>query len=314
MRAAGQPPLRLSWVNNWDANAAAFELDGHPHVALYGGAATLIAAVALAVARSAQFEPELPGGEPAEQSFEPVGRCLARRWPESCDRPVPLAEVLFRPPAVAERSSLASELVWTSAAFLLFHEATHHRHGHVRCASRELGAWGIFEAAGLDTPATDAGAARVFQAMEVDADATAVRMTLAGSAEHPSVAADTGGGSRIGGGLPPAQALRVLIVAVGVLFNVFDYEQQGFATFQSRRHPHPAVRMASVVAEGVAWAERRAVAAGQIEHAVVTGLRDLEWIGGMLGWSLTQVMREEEATVEAACRELWDAVRGLPRS
>lgn len=248
------------------------------------------------------------------RSFEPVGRCFARRWPESRNEPVPSAEELFRPPATRERAAIASELVWTSAAFLLFHEATHHRHEHVRRASREFGAWGIFEAASIGAVDTEDGAARMFQAMEIDADAMAVRMTLAGSAEHPPAAADTGGGSRIGGGLPPAQALRILIVALGVLFNIFDYEQQGLARFRSRRHPHPAVRMASAVAEGVAWAERRAVLAVDVEDAVVTGLRDLEWIGDMLGWSLTRVMRAEESAVEAACRDLRDVASAMSMS
>ena len=294
-------PIRVHWVENWDVNAVAFGVGGAtPHVALYGGTATLLTASALAVARSAELWPDLPGGEPAAASYGPLSECFARRWPESRHAAAPSAERLYRPPETADRRTFASDLIWTSASFLFFHEAAHHRLGHVRRAARTFGAAEILEA-DVAAPPTGDPSTRTFRAMEIDADASAVRLTLAALAEarrgHPGDA----------DGLPPAQALRMLLLSAGMLFNGFDYEQRGLAAFRDRRHPHPAVRLAAAVAEAAAWADRRDLSSDEVGDHISAGVRDLQRVSDALGWTLTQVMRDDATAVAAEAETLRSA-------
>jgi hypothetical protein len=132
---SGAKTIGFTWVDSWDANAIAFECLNQPEIALFGGTATLLAAIASAIARSEQYASNVPGGEPTATSFGPVAMCFRRRWPKHYDDPIPSAEELFRSPSV-DRTRFASDLVWTGGSLLLMHEAGHHRRGHLLCVAQ----------------------------------------------------------------------------------------------------------------------------------------------------------------------------------
>lgn len=303
-----RPRVQVCWVDNWDANAVAFSLDDEPHVGFFGGTATLATAVALAIGRAERFAPGLAGGESVSESFAAVSACFARRWPENADLPVPSAEALFRKPVSHDRWTAASDLVWTAAALLLFHEMAHHRRGHVSLVGTRFGMWGLFEAAGLGEASTvpSAEQARLFQAMEVDADSAAIHeaLTLLTSMSTGGPGASSGPGSLTAWESTASQSIHNAIVMLGALFSVFDYEQRGLATFRSRRHPHPAVRLLYATRECVSWAEHNGVSEESVKDAVLQGMEDVEWISGALDWSLTQVLRDHYEAVDKHCREL----------
>ena len=298
------PSITLHWIRNWDANAIAFEHDNAAQIAVFGGTATLLAAIVLAVGRSQDYLPHLQGGEPTRSSFAAARACFARRLPEHARDPIPDAEEIFRPPSDT-RAYVVSDLIWAGASILVLHEIAHHRRGHVRLDARESGAWGIYEAQGnLDQVAPTAPSdLRRRRAMEVDADAAALADALA---LLQSIATSSSDCAEV-----TAQCVHDVALMHGVVCSIFDYEQLGLVGFRERSHPHPSVRFLYGIREIVRWADASPLSAEQVETAVLTAIKDVQWISQQFDWTLLASSEDRRIEIDEECRHLRGDVRDM---
>ena len=229
--------IALRFIENWDPNALVLPVKRHSYVGIYGGAATVVPAITFAASRSERVWTDLPGGGSHGESFAPLLTCLAGRRMIEPEVEVEVSEeTLYRPPETEARHEAAQVVASLAWQFIYLHEICHVLNGHLDFMHRELGVAMLLEAD--ESPGSRPGSPMA-HAIELDADSRAISLIAELSGPMSMDPEDREGAT--------TRLLRFQIVALGIVFELFDWESLTLQEAAKRFHPHPAVRMASAL-------------------------------------------------------------------
>jgi hypothetical protein len=239
----GMPPIHFDYVDSWDFNAVAFGCKGRYFIGVYRGA---VATLALLFDRMLADREVLPfvGSPQEEAAVLPLLPDIGTNYKRT------VASVpTFPGPQDPARRATARKLTELTLDFLTAHEFAHVANRHVDFASEKLGVSAIQEVGGAPRTPDGTELPLINQTMEMDADGTAVMLSL--GSEWGKVA-----GSFPRPGPPwtefyghPGMVSLQWSWAVSSLFRVFG---EARLADEDDRKSHPPPRLRSVMAHQAA--------------------------------------------------------------
>jgi hypothetical protein len=173
MALPGLPPIHFDFIDNWGFNAKALRYDGRYFIGVYRGTVATLAVLFDRLLADPEILPFIEDTE-AETSDLPLLPDIGIDFVQSVDS-VPT----FPRPRDSARRAAAQKLVELALDFLSAHEFAHLANGHLDYMTKAQGISAIDETGGqLPRAPIERELALINQAMEMDADATAVLISL----------------------------------------------------------------------------------------------------------------------------------------
>lgn len=169
----GLPPIHFDFVNNWQFNALTFRKDEKYFIGVFRGAVATLQVLFDRMLADPQTFPFI--GDP---TAEVSGLPLLPNIGTDFERTVASASSFPRPQDPM-RQSTAHKLVELSLDFLTAHEFAHIANGHLDYMASIRGISAIDEVSTAPKTSGHSESALISQTMEMDADSTAVQISLA---------------------------------------------------------------------------------------------------------------------------------------
>lgn len=166
------PWIYFNFIDNWQFNAIAFRYDGRYFIGVNRGAVATLAVLFDRMLADPQVLPFI-GNTAAEVSDLPLLPDIGTDF----ERSVASVPTFPRPQDLARRST-ANKMVELALDFLTAHEFAHIVNGHVDYMEENRGVQAIDEAGGAAWSPAMRESALISQTMEMDADDTAVLISL----------------------------------------------------------------------------------------------------------------------------------------
>lgn len=233
------PPIHFDFVDNYEVNARAFEKHGRYFIGFYRGAVALISVLFDRMLADPQVLPFIGKAQDEAAGLPPLPDLVPEFVRSFTSVPS------FTPPRDPARHMSAELLKAVAFDFLIAHEFAHIANGHLGHVNYYRGLSAVDELGGATDGRDISEGNLVSQTMEMDADATAVRLSL--GSEWGKV---VGKYARPGPGWDELYDRPGLVSlhwawATLSLFHLFDQVRQA-----GREHPPPRLR--SVMAQQAA--------------------------------------------------------------